>query len=135
MKIIAILRALSVTVAFVLGALMLYAGEPNNPWWWAGALPFALWILGPAVAPFLIARHKPRQWFSITMLLYVVASSMCSGLDYYDAFFRSKSSTGPLVMVLIPLCQWLALILLLLLCFVVTGRLTRRAASGDIASH
>jgi hypothetical protein len=48
MTIMAVFRALSVTVALVLGALMLYAGEPNNPWWWVGALPFALWIIGPA---------------------------------------------------------------------------------------
>jgi uncharacterized Tic20 family protein len=130
MKIIAILRALSVTVALVLGALILYAGEPNNSWWWAGALPFALWVIGPAVAPFLIARHKPRQWFSITMFLYVVASSIFSGFAYYDAFFRSKSSTEALVMVFIPLYQWLALTLLLLLCLGVTTWLTQR---GKIA--
>jgi hypothetical protein len=130
MTIMAVFRALSVTVALVLGALMLYAGEPNNPWWWVGALPFALWIIGPAVAPFLIARHKSRQWFSITMFLYVVASSIFSGLAYHDAFFRSKSSTGALVMVFIPLYQWLALTFLLLLCLAVTAWLTQR---GKIA--
>jgi|SRR5665213_2737680 len=129
MTIMAVFRALSIIVALALGALMLYVGEPTQSWWWAGALPFALWIIGPTVAPFLIARHKSRQWFSMTMFLYVVASSIFSGFAYYDAFFRSNSSTAALVMVFIPLYQWLALALLLLVCVGVTAwlRQPRRA--------
>jgi len=129
MKIVAVLRNLSVSVALVLCALMLYAGEPNNLSWWPGALPFALWITSPAVAPFLIARHRRRQWLTVTMLLYVIASSIFSGLAYYDAFFVSKASTAALVMVFIPLYQWLALIILLLLCFGVAAWLTQRKAA------
>lgn len=126
MKIVAVLRNLSVFVTLVLCALVLYAGEPNNLSWWAAALPISLWITGPAVAPFLIARRKPREWFSVAMLLYVIASSIFSGLAYYDAFFQSKASTAALVMVFIPLYQWLALILLLLLCFGVAAWLRQR---------
>lgn len=129
--IMAMFRILAVTVALVLGALMLYAGEPNNLWWWAGALPFALWVVGPAVAPFWIARHKSRPWLSMIMFLYVIASSIFSGLVYHDAFFRSKSSTSALVMVFVPLYQWLALVLLLLLYLGGRAWLTRR---GKIAS-
>jgi hypothetical protein len=51
------------------------------------------------------------------MFLYFVVSSIFSGLAYYDAFFRSKSSTAALVMVFIPLYQWLGLALLLFICF------------------
>ena len=126
MNIVAVLRNLSVSAALVLCALMLYAGEPNSLSWWAAALPFAAWIIGPTVAPFLIARRKPRPWFSVTMLLYVIVSSAISGLAYYDAFFQSKASTAALVMVFIPLYQWLALILLLLLCFGVAAWLSQR---------
>jgi hypothetical protein len=68
------------------------------------------------VAPCLIANRKSRRWFSVTMLLYLAVSSMFSGFAYYDAFFRSKSSTAALVLVFIPLYQWLAFALLLLLC-------------------
>ena len=120
MTLLGVFRVLSVAVALALGALMLYAGEPDNPWWWAG-LPFALWVIGPAVAPFLIAIYKPRQWLSITMFLYFVASSLFAGLAYQGAFFRSTSSTAALVMIFIPLYQWLALALLLFLCAGVKG--------------
>jgi len=124
MTLIAVLRILCALVAFVLGALVVYAGEPSRPGWWIGALPFALWVIGPAVAPCLIANHKSRQWFSITMFLYFAVSSIFSGFAYYDAFFRSKSSTAALTLVFIPFYQWLAIALLLLLCLGI--RLSRR---------
>jgi hypothetical protein len=116
MTLMTVFRALSVLVAFVLGALVFYAGEPSHLRWWMGALPFALWVIGPAVAPCLIANHRSRQWFSITMFLYLAVSSIFSGFAYYDAFFLSKSSTAALALVFIPLYQWLAIALLLFLC-------------------
>jgi hypothetical protein len=116
MTLMTVFRILSVLVAFVLGALVFYAGEPSHLRWWMGALPFALWVIGPAVAPCLIANHRSRQWFSITMFLYLAVSSIFSGFAYYDAFFLSKSSTAALSLVFIPLYQWLAIALLLFLC-------------------
>lgn len=113
---ITVLRILSALAAIVLGALIVYAGQPSRFGWWIGALPFALWVIGPAVAPSLIAHHKSRQWFSVTMFLYLAVSSAVSGFAYYDAFFRSKSSTAALTLVFIPLYQWLTIGLLLLLC-------------------
>ena len=110
------LRILCALVALLLGALILYAGQPGRFGWWMGALPFALWVIGPAVAPGLIAKHKSRQWFSVTMFLYLAVSSGLSGFAYYDAFFTSKSSTAALTLVFIPLYQWLAIGLLLLVC-------------------
>lgn len=50
------------------------------------------------------------------MFLYLTVSSIFSGFAYYDAFFRSKSSTAALTLVFIPFYQWLAIALLLLLC-------------------
>ena len=49
------------------------------------------------------------------MFLYLAVSSIFSGFAYYDAFFLSKSSTAALALVFIPLYQWLAIALLLLL--------------------
>ena len=115
MTLIVALRILCALVAFALGALVVYAGEPSHPGWWMGALPFALWVIGPAVAPCLIANHKSRPWLAITMFLYLAVSSVVSGFAYYDAFFRSKSSTAALTLVFIPFYQWLAIALLLLL--------------------
>lgn len=116
MTLIAVLRILCALVAFLLGALVVYAGEPSRPGWWIGALPFGLWVIGPAVAPCLIANHKSRPWFVITMLLYLAVSSIVSGFAYYDAFFRSKSSTAALTLVFVPFYQWLGIAFLLLLC-------------------
>jgi len=117
MTLITVLRISCASVAVALAALIVYAGEPGRPGWWIGALPFALWVIGPAVAPGLIANRKSRPWLSIAMLLYLAVSSIVSGFAYYDAFFRSKSSTAALVLVFIPFYQWLAIALLILLCF------------------
>jgi hypothetical protein len=114
---ITVLRISCAAAAFSLAALVFYAGEPSRPGWWIGALPFALWVIGPAVAPCLIANHKSRPWFSIAMFLYLAVSSIVSGFAYYDAFFLSKSSTAALTLVFIPFYQWLAIALLILLCF------------------
>jgi hypothetical protein len=124
MTLITLLRIVGALVAFVSGALVFYAGEPSDPRWWIGGVPFALWVIGPAIVPCLVANHKSRRWFSVTMLLFLAVSSIFSGFAYYDAFFRSKSSTAALVLVFIPLCQWLAIALLLLLCLGI--RLGRR---------
>jgi hypothetical protein len=123
-------RILSVLVACVLGALVFYVGEPSHLRWWMGALPFALWVIGPAVAPCMIANQKSQHWFTITMFLYLAVSSIFSGFAYYDAFFRSKSSTAALTLVFIPLYQWLAIALLLYLCFCIrrSGRSCRKIA-------
>lgn len=116
------LRILSALVAFVLGALILYAGEPSVLRWWMVGLPLALWVIGPAVAPCLVANRRSRPWLSITMLLYLAVSSIVSGFAYDDAFFRSKSSTAALTLVFIPLYQWLALAPLLVVCAAIRRR-------------
>jgi hypothetical protein len=115
MTLITVLRIASVIAALILGALIVYAGEPNHLQWWIGALPFALWVIGPAVAPCLLANNRSPHWFSITTFLYFGVSTVLSGVAYYEAFFRSKSSTAALTLVFIPLYQWLGIALLLLL--------------------
>jgi hypothetical protein len=115
LPVIAVFRALSAAVALALAVLVFYAAGPNDPQW-CTALPFALWVIGPAIAPCMIARRKSPRWFSMTMFSYFVVSSLFAGFAYHDAFFRSKSSTAALVMVFIPLYQWLALVILVLLC-------------------
>lgn len=117
MTLVTLLRILSVLIACGLGVLIVSQGEPGHLRWWMGALPFALWVTGPALVPGLMVNRRSRQWFSVTMFLYLVGITIVSGFAYYDAFFRSRSSTAALVLVFIPLYQWLAIALLLLLCF------------------
>jgi uncharacterized membrane protein YgdD (TMEM256/DUF423 family) len=104
---------------------MFYVGEPGHLWWWAGALPLVLWVIAPAIAPYLIAARKSRRWFSIAMFLFLIASTIFSGVIYCDALLLSSSSTAALVMVFIPLYQWMALAFLLLICLGVTAWLAR----------
>lgn len=114
------LRSLTVANALGLAALMLYVGQPDRPWWWATAIPFAMWIIGPALAPYLVARRKGQPPHLIVMSLFFVASSGSAAFAYYDAFFRSASSTAALVMIFIPLYQWAALGIILLICALAT---------------
>ena len=123
-RLLTALRILCALAAAALGALVLHLGQPGHLAWWAGSLPLALWVIGPAVTPCLVASRRSPPWFVIAMLAYLAVSSLLSGLAYADAFFRSTSSTAALTLVFIPLYQWVALAVLLLLCLGV--RLGRR---------
>lgn len=110
-----ILKGLAMMVAAALFALMLHAGEPGEYWWWLLALPFGAWIIGAAVAPYLLARRAKRPWFVYVMLVFLGLSSAWSATEYYQAFFLSESSTAALVMIFVPLYQWAALACIALL--------------------
>lgn len=96
----------------LLVGLMLHAGDPQSADWWRGAIPFGIWIIGPAVAPWLIARARPKPFVVLSMLVFLILSSTISAIAYFDAFFRSTSSTAGLVMIFMPLIQWAALTVL-----------------------
>ena len=119
-------RILTVATALALITLMIYAGQPKELGWWVEASPLALWVIGPAAAPYLLAARQSRRWFSIAMILHFATSSIFSGLVYQDAFFQSKSSTAALAMVFVPIYQWFALALLLFICWGVAAWLARR---------
>lgn len=117
--------ALTLSTALSLVALILYAGEPGDLWWWSLAIPFSLWIIGPAAAPWLIARRMPARWASGVMFAYLIGVAASSAYAYHDAFFRSQSSTAALIMLFLPLYQWLALGLVVAGCLI-AGALSRR---------
>lgn len=103
------LRVFAALTAFVvigLVILMLYAGEPDKLWWWGMAIPFGAWIIGPAITPYLTARRRADRVSLIAMLSFFLPSSVAAGVMYFEAFFRSQSSTAALVFVFIPLYQW-----------------------------
>lgn len=106
--------------------LILYAGDPTALSWWAFAAPFALWIIGPAITPWVIAWRRRQFVITAIMLVFIAASSLISGLVYYDAFFRSTSSTSALVMIFIPLYQWIALAVVSVIAFASAAWIERR---------
>lgn len=107
---IRILGILAIVSAAALIALMLHAGEPGAAWWWLLALPFCIWIVGPAMVPYVLARRMKRLWFDRLMLAFLCLSCACSATAYYHAFFVSASSTAGLAMIFVPLYQWAALL-------------------------
>ena len=91
-------------------ALMLDAGDPERVSWWFPASLFGLWIVGPAIVPYFLAkRFQHRQWFVYAMTCYFALSCICSATVYDQAFFVSSSSTSALFLVFVPLYQWAGL--------------------------
>lgn len=101
----------SAVVAFGLIALMIHTGDPSSSSWWLAAIPFALWIVGPAIVPYLLARRRRDRFTSIAMIGFLVISTSLSGAAYYQAIFVSVSSTAALVFLFVPLYQWTAFLI------------------------
>ena len=117
-----VLKCLTIAAVAALLALMLHNGDPGRWSWWPLALPFALWITGPAVLPFVLAKRAAgRRRYTQAMTLFLIVSSIASGLIYYEAFFRSQSSTAALILIFVPLYQWAALLGVDLLCALAGG--------------
>jgi hypothetical protein len=105
------MRYLTLAGVVALLTLMLWVGHPGNAEWWTMALPFGVWIVGPTIMPYVLARRfRDARGFVRLMLALLILSGAGAGLGYYEAFFASESSTAGLAMVFIPLCQWVALI-------------------------
>lgn len=118
---------LTIVVAAILIALMLHVGDPGSIDWWWGAIPFGLWVVGPAVVPWGIARLRRRPGVALVMLIFLVASSLMSGIAYHDALFPQTSSTAALVLIFVPLWQWIALAVVAVIALVATSRVEETA--------
>jgi hypothetical protein len=110
-KPVRILGITGAVVAIALVALMIHSGNPTSSSWWLAAIPFALWIVGPAVAPYLLARRQRDRRVAIAMLGFLAISTVASAIAYYDAMFVSESSTAALVFLFVPLYQWTAFLI------------------------
>lgn len=90
-------------------ALLLYLGDPGQAVWWLGAIPFWLWLVGPTWGAYLLARRNPVPTYVWTLAGFLLVATISSALIYYDAFFRSSSSTAALALIFIPLYCWIGL--------------------------
>ena len=80
------LRWLMLLAVAALIALMLDAGDPQRVSWWVPASLFGLWIVGPAIVPYFLAkRFQHRQWFVYAMTCYFALSCIWSAKIYYQA--------------------------------------------------
>lgn len=110
-KAVRILGIMSTVVAIALIGLMIHTGDPASSSWWLAAIPFALWIVGPAVAPYLLAQRQRDRRVAIAMLGFLVISTLASAFAYHDMMFVSESSTAALVFLFVPLYQWTAFLI------------------------
>lgn len=124
-KAVRILGIMSTVVAIALIALMIHTGDPASSSWWLAAIPFALWIVGPAVAPYLLARRQRDRRVAIAMLGYLSISTVASAVAYHDAMFVSESSTAALVFLFVPLYQWTAFLIVAAIALVAVRRASR----------
>jgi len=88
---------LSISVA---GGVLIYAADEPK------VNGFTVWVVSPFVG--LAAFAYMARGFraaSIVVLIAVALATALVGLELYD-FFTSKSSTGALVFLAIPVCQW-----------------------------
>lgn len=116
---------LAVALSIALMMLLLYAGDPGSPGWWPIALPTALWVCGPALLAWAVARWRASRIVVHAMLAFVIASMLVSGFFYGQAFFLSQSSTAALILIWLPLWQWIALLVGAPLALLVSARRQR----------
>lgn len=109
-------------------ALMLYVGDPYSAEWWLRAIPFGLWITGPAIVPWVVARWRRSPIVTALMLGFLVLSSALSAVLYYQAFFLSTSSTSALIFIFAPLLQWAVLVLVIIIALAASAFVQRRSA-------
>lgn len=110
-----------------LAGLLFYAGDPTSFDWWLFAVPFGLWVIGPAIAPWIVARWRRQSAVTIALLIFLSISSLASALSYYDAFFRSTSSTSALILIFLPLYQWVAFAIIATIALAISaGRTSER---------
>ena len=94
---------------------MLTAGEPWHLWWWALALPMLAWMVGPGAAAYYIAAAHPTKPRLIIMGLYFAAFALTASVGYYEGLISPQSSTASLITIFLPLYQWGAFLIALLL--------------------
>jgi hypothetical protein len=125
--VLAVLKCLMVGSVAALAALMLWAGTPGDLRWWVRGIPFGIWIIGPSVLPYLLARrHKAPPGFAAVMAAYLILANGAAVAVYYQAVFVSQSSTAGLAMVFVPLYQWLALVIVSLAASIGLARWARK---------
>ena len=115
MTMLTIFRGAAWLAVAALTIFILYLGKPDQLWWWGTGIPFWLWITGPVWLSYWLVQRYPGRAFALPLGVFFTVSTVVSGLIYYNAFFRSESSTAALAFIFIPLYQWMALLLTLAL--------------------
>ena len=84
------------------------AGEPGDLWWWVVGLFFFVWMVAPIAVPLLV-------WFRDWLVTIGIGLIAAHGVYAYerDMFGPGARSTSALIFVFLPIYQWAAVLLLL----------------------
>ena len=112
---------LSVIAAYAVAVewIAVRAGNPTELWWWLQEIPFLLWIVAPIAVPLLL---RIRSWVLTGGLVLMAAYSVY--VYEHDMFGPGARSTSALIFVFLPIYQWVAAAVLI----VVASALSRKAS-------
>jgi len=109
----------SVLAAYVagVGSIVFRAGNPTESFWRLSALPFSLWMIAPIAVPLLL---RIRHW----LLTGGVAAMAVYGLYVYerDMFGPDVRSTSGLILIFLPIYQWVGTAVLIVVAAVMSRR-------------
>lgn len=93
------------------GMLCIRAGEPGDPQWWLMAVPMAAWIASPVVGGlFLGRRFRSGPARILFASLLAVIAVLGFALQWYTMFIGPSDAQNALVLVFVPLYQWVGVV-------------------------
>lgn len=112
--------------------LGLAAGEPSEAAWWLGAVVFLGWVASPIIGGFLIARAlRNKHAFWIAFILIVLIAAVGFADQWYVMFVGPSDAQNALIMIFVPLYQWLAVACALAVSWVL-GRLVFKSSADAV---
>ena len=103
--------------ALALEWIAIRAGEPTELWWWLGEIPFFLWMVAPVALPLLI---RIRSWL---LTAGVSLMAIYSIYVYERAMFGPDArSTSALIFVFLPIYQWVATAILIVVAAMISRK-------------
>ena len=87
--------------------MVLRAGEPDQLWWWLGALPFVVWVASPVLGGLWLGRLQ-AEGLARTSFFVVLAMIGFAGyaLQWHTLFIGPADAQNALVHLFVPICQW-----------------------------
>ncbi|MBE9030288.1 hypothetical protein IQ266_11150 [filamentous cyanobacterium LEGE 11480] len=95
---------------------MLYAGEPDQLWWWPFFIALATWSLfpyGTVITVFYWLRQKPKSQLLLTLAAVLLTGSTAFLL--HESLIANPDPQSGLVFVVLPVYQWIAILPLMVI--------------------
>lgn len=94
---------------FAVFVMCIRAGEPEHAWWWLVMIPFTVWIASPVLGGLWLARRFEREAVRLLFLLLIAIVAMAGfALQWYTMFIGPSDALNALILLFVPLYQWVA---------------------------